>query len=203
MALSPGVALDHECGVVPTRAGPTHAQRRAGGNGISDSAIAAENGDIYFYSPEQLDGDRGVPGQQNLYDYREGTAPVRHHPRPREHCQRADSHQATATAATGPIVRLQVTPDDTHMAFVTAEPAHLLRQRRPPRDVLLHPATGAIVCVSCRPDGSPPTADVSASQDGLFLTDDGRVFFSTTEALVPRDTNEGIDVYEYVAAARS
>ena len=34
-----------------------------GGNGISDSALAA-NGDIYFYSPEQLDGDHGVPGLQ-------------------------------------------------------------------------------------------------------------------------------------------
>ena len=42
-----------------------------GGNGISDNPIAA-NGDIYFYSPEQLDGDHGVLGQQNLYDYRGG-----------------------------------------------------------------------------------------------------------------------------------
>jgi hypothetical protein len=60
------------------------------------------------------------------------------------------------------------------------------------------PATGAIVCDSCRPDGQPPTAAVAASQDGLFLTNDGRAFFSTTEALVPQDTNEAEDVYEFV-----
>ena len=60
------------------------------------------------------------------------------------------------------------------------------------------PATGAIVCASCRPDGKPPSADVAASQDGLFMTDDGRTFFSTPEPLVPQDTNAGLDVYEFV-----
>ena len=32
-----------------------------GGNCISDNFIASENGDIYFFSPEQLDGSRGLP----------------------------------------------------------------------------------------------------------------------------------------------
>ena len=32
-----------------------------GGNCRSDSAIASENGDIYFFSPEQLDGSLGFP----------------------------------------------------------------------------------------------------------------------------------------------
>ena len=66
---------------------PTPAQRASlGGNGISDTAIAAENGDIYFYSPEQLDGTRGVPGQQNLYDYRDGSVQLRHHLHPGHTC---------------------------------------------------------------------------------------------------------------------
>jgi hypothetical protein len=30
------------------------------------------------------------------------------------------------------------------------------------------------------------------------MTNDGRTFFSTTESLVPTDTNEGEDIYEYV-----
>ena len=29
------------------------------GNGLSDNMIASANGDIYFYSPEQLDGGKG------------------------------------------------------------------------------------------------------------------------------------------------
>ena len=35
-----------------------------GGNCRSDTAIASENGDIYFFSPEQLDGSRGIPNQR-------------------------------------------------------------------------------------------------------------------------------------------
>ena len=30
------------------------------------------------------------------------------------------------------------------------------------------------------------------------MTEDGRTFFSTTESLVPADTNQGSDVYEFV-----
>jgi hypothetical protein len=64
-----------------------------------------------------------------------------------------------------------------------------------------------ILCVSCRPDGTPPIGDVLGSQGGRFITDDGRVFFDTPEPLDPRDTNfrigpegqkEGSDVYEFV-----
>ena len=31
-----------------------------------------DNGDIYFYSPEQLDGDRGLDNFRNVYVYRNG-----------------------------------------------------------------------------------------------------------------------------------
>jgi hypothetical protein len=55
-----------------------------------------------------------------------------------------------------------------------------------------------MICVSCDPSGAPPTSDARASQDGLFLTNDGRTAFSTNDALVHTDTNNGEDVYEYV-----
>jgi hypothetical protein len=51
--------------------------------------------------------------------------------------------------------------------------------------------------VSCKPSGAPPKSDVQASQDGLFMTNDGRAFFATNDAIVPSDTNRAIDVYEY------
>jgi hypothetical protein len=63
---------------------------------------------------------------------------------------------------------------------------------------LYDPATRTIVCASCIPSGASPTSDVGASQDGLFMANDGRVFFSTSDPLVQGDTNEAIDVYEYV-----
>ena len=34
---------------------------------LFDPRIAKESGEIYFYSPEQLDGARGVPNKRNLY----------------------------------------------------------------------------------------------------------------------------------------
>ncbi len=46
----------------------------AGGNCLSDNSIAADSGDIYFLSPEQLDGTRGIPNQENLYVFRNGAS---------------------------------------------------------------------------------------------------------------------------------
>ena len=39
------------------------------------------------------------------------------------------------------------------------------------------------------------------ASDGLSLTDDGRVFFNSTDALAPRDLDETGDVYEWEADA--
>jgi hypothetical protein len=116
----------------------------------------------------------------------------------------------------GPIARLEITPDDTRMAFVT--PARITAyDNLDPQGTCRHgtfgepmgethctemysydPVDESLTCDSCNPNGRPPTSDAYASQDGLFLTDDGRTFFSTEEALVPADTNQGTDVYEFV-----
>ena len=93
---------------------------------------------------------------------------------------------------------MQVTPEDSHMAFVTASRLTSYDNAGHLEMYSYTPFSGAVVCDSCNPDGKPPTADISASQDGLFLTNDGRTFFSTEEALVPQDTDEAEDVYEYV-----
>jgi hypothetical protein len=62
------------------------------------------------------------------------------------------------------------------------------------------PEAGRITCVSCNPSGAPPIGDVVASQAGRFMADDGRAFFTTRDALVPRDRDGKIlDVYEYVS----
>jgi hypothetical protein len=39
---------------------------------------------------------------------------------------------------------------------------------------------------------------VAAAASGLFMTDDGRTFYSTKDALVPFDTDGLFDTYEYV-----
>jgi hypothetical protein len=184
-----------KCGVevVPsTGGGGTYADS-------SDNSLAARSGDVYFYSPEQFT-DRGTPGGRNLYVLRGGE--IRY----------------VATLAAGlPLTRIQVSPDGEHAAFVTASPIGSYDNVSPtgictPAD----PNTGALAtgprcqemysydadsgvvkCVSCRTDGSPPSSDVEGSQDGIFMSDDGRTFFATDDPLVAADTNGLNDVYEY------
>ena len=162
------------------------------GNGLSDNAIASGNGDIYFYSPEQLDGAEGSPNQQNLYVYRNGAVKYVATLEPGGFCE------AEGPCSPGPIVRMQVSPDDSHMAFLTASRVTSYDNAKHTEMYTYSPASEQITCVSCRVDGSSPTSDVWASANGLFMTNDGRTFFSTSDALVRRDTDGLRDVYEYV-----
>ena len=170
----------------------------AGGNAVSDTALASRNGDIYFYSPEQLDGDRGVLGEENVYDYREGGPQYVTTLEPHPWCGYTGFHGTQEICADGPIARIDVAPDDAHMAFMTTTQLTSYDNAGHLEMYTYEPSTGRLVCVSCRPDGQPATSDAQASEDGYFMTDDGRAFFSTEEPLVPQDTNEGVDVYEYV-----
>lgn len=77
-------------------------------------------------------------------------------------------------------------------------------------------ASETVVCASCDPNGFPPTGNSvvpgvvntysatsgwsSPTQQQRYLTDDGRLFFNSTAALVARDTNDEEDVYEYEPA---
>ncbi len=186
------------CGVLPWSGYPFSVVPIKGGNGISDSAIASENGDIYFFSPEQLDGDLGVLGKANLYDYRAGRPRFVATFEPGPYCTQTGFFSGTTICSTSPIPRMDVSPDDSHAAFLTTSRLTSYDNEGHLEMYAYAPAEERIVCVSCRPDGKPPLTDVQASQDGLFMTDDGRTFFTTTEALVPQDTNEAPDVYEYV-----
>lgn len=163
-----------------------------GGNCLSDNSIAQDSGDIYFFSPEQLVGTRGIRNQENLYVFRHGavhyvttlTGPP--------------SCVQTLTSACPRIVRMQVSPSGDDVAFVTKSPVTQYDNAGHKEMYRFKPDTGEMVCVSCRPSGEPPSDDVEASRDGLFMTDDGRVFFSTEDPLVHTDTNRAQDVYEYV-----
>ena len=186
------------CGVVPY-SGQGYCQLAGGrgGNCRADSFIASENGDIYFFSPELLDGSRGIPNQNNLYLYRNGAVQYVTTLTSNSYCAAFENVFSTEACSNTPIVRMQVTPADSYLAFVTASQVtgydnagHLEMYR-------YEPSTGQIICVSCIPAGTSPTSNVEASQDGLFMTEDGRVFFSTEDALVHGDTNQAEDVYEF------
>jgi hypothetical protein len=148
-----------------------------------DDVFAEGSGDVYFYSPEQLDPQNfGIPGQRNLYLYRNGTVKL------------------VAIFDTGTqIERMQISADGSHAAMLT--PSNLTSYDNDGfSQVYTYAAdTAAIRCASCLPSGQPPTADAVTSQGGPFMADDGRTFFTTKDRLVPRDNNGAIfDVYEYV-----
>lgn len=171
-----------------------------GGNGHSDNLIASANGDIYFYSPEQLDGEKGTNGQENLYVFRDGRTQYVTTLSPGRFCVVPPNTRTGfgEVCTAGPLARLQVAPDDSHAAFVTASRLTSYENAGHLEMYTYEPATEKLLCVSCNPDGEPPTHDVLASADGLFMSNDGRAFFSTVDSLVPQDTNEASDVYEFV-----
>jgi hypothetical protein len=166
-----------------------------GGNGNSDSSVSSTSGDIYFISPEVLlEGKGGQPGQANLYGFRKGSLRFVATLKPGEACTVLP---LIAGCATGPVMRMQITPDGSHMAFVTQSKITGYDNAGKAEMYVYNPENGQVTCASCRPDGQPPTSETLASQNGLFQTYDGRAFFSTSDALVPRDTNESEDIYEY------
>jgi hypothetical protein len=150
------------------------------GNGHTDNYLSSASGDIYFESPEQLVGAKGIAGERNLYLYREGS--VRY---------------VTTMNPSKRIARMQVTADGRHMGLTTGSNLTDYDSAGHLEMYLYDPGVGRVVCASCRPDNQPPISDVLGSQNGLFLIPDGRAFFSTNDPLAPRDTNEEIDVYEY------
>ena len=138
---------------------------------LSDNAIAAESGDIYFYSPELLDGSRGTLGERNLYVFRDGKV------------------QFVATLTSGAVVnRIQVSPNGDHMALITRTRLTQAVSNGHLEMYTFDPSTGGFLCVSCMTNGEVPRHDVEGSQNGLFMTTDGRTFFSTDDSLVPQDT---------------
>ena len=105
-----------------------------------------------------------------------------------------DSVRAPETRNTGDF---QVTPSGNDAAFTsalagsgdeTAGHTEVYRYNAPAEEV---------TCVSCTPTGAPSAGDSSLAANGLSLTDEGRVFFNTTDQLAAGDTNEKQDVYEW------
>src|SRR6202040_3354400 len=96
------------------------------------------------------------------------------------------------------VVRMQVSPDGVHMAFVTNSEVTQYHNAGHLEMYVYNAVTRRHVCASCIPNGEPPTSDVHGRQDGLFMTNDGRVFCSTNDALVHVDTNQAQDIYEDV-----
>ncbi len=185
-----------QCNVVPISFN-TYTSAQGGSGGIEQSEnFVADNGDIYFLSPEQLAGNNGVNGEENLYDYRNGRL------------QFVASLEPTGVACTpdqggeicseNAVARMEINKDDSYMAFLTGSKVTGYDNAGKSEMYRYAPASEEMICVSCLPNGEPPTGSVTASHNGRYMAEDGRTFFETADPLVPQDTNKAADVYEYV-----
>ena len=140
--------------------------------------------------------EKGVPNEENLYVYRNGAV---------QYVTTLNTGPFCPTerfiyqgCSVGPVIRIQVSPDDSHMAMLTASRLTGYENAQHTEMYSFEPSTGELTCVSCGPANSFATSNVWASSNGIFMSNDGRTFFSTADPLVPRDTDGLRDVYEYV-----
>jgi hypothetical protein len=182
---APGAASANRCDAVAF----------AGGSGV-----ARGSGAIYFLSPEQLDGGSGTAGQPNLYLGAPGDAP--HFIATLDPSDPAIADAVDRSAAVG-FGDIQVTPDGSFAVFasglaVTGYPTlgHTAIYR-------FSAGADQLDCVSCPTTRATLTADTRLSPYGLNLADDGRVFYTSSEALALQDTGTTADIYEWSNGAVS
>jgi hypothetical protein len=165
----------------------------AGENGDPVAVLgASEDGSyVYFVAAGVL--AHNVPGVvrgQNVYVHHGGTT--------------------SFIGVASPGTAAQVSPSGRYLAFeseqdLTGYDSGDANRGEPDREIYLYDAeSGRLVCASCNPTGARPVGPaalpehVESSRYTLrALSDSGRLFFDSPEALVAQDTNGQSDAYEY------
>jgi hypothetical protein len=138
-------------------------------------------------------GETAQPGQPNLYVWHGGgstfiaTQVIAGTPGAKETLQVAANGAFLAIASTKRLTGYDNTDANTE---------------QPDSEIYLYGApANALVCASCNPSGQRPISSTSPEERApRYVSDNGQVFFDSSEALLPADTNGQIDVYEFEAA---
>jgi hypothetical protein len=211
-------------------AGATRQLTSAGGATVVNAS--ADGSHLYFVSPEQLDGQSGAAGANNLYvwdgiathfiavlstdDLRAPGAAVGE----TTLAGWVDAVGPNPDAFTGPgFDPSRSTPDGS--VFVFQSFANLTSYDSKGHSEIFRYDTAhpGLLCLSCDPDGDPPSGEAELQQvnEGLNhtqhqlgvspvnalshianLTSDGKaVFFQTADSLLPADGDGHADVYEW------
>jgi hypothetical protein len=100
----------------------------------------------------------------------------------------------------------EVSADGSALAFATTTNLTGYDSRGQDEIYVYRAGVGALVCVSCNPDGVPPAgpAELYGSSEGSskipsgdVTEDGGRIFFDSPDRLLPQATNGLYNVYEY------
>ena len=160
----------------------------AGGAGV-----AAGDGSIFFLSPEELDGS-GTAGEPNLFVAGPGSAP--HFVATLDPGNLA-IHNAVYNNEIHSYGDFQVAPSGEFAAFATVLPVTGFTTLGHSEIYRYDGDADALECASCPPTQALPITDTFLTPHGLNLSDDGRVFFTSSEPLALRDTNNQADAYEW------
>ena len=157
--------------------------------------VASEDGTVYFLSPALLDGgSNGTANQPNLYVVRPGSAP--------QFVATLAPNDPTVVdglteAGTRHTADFQVTPSGEYAVFPSTQQLGTYENTGDSEIYRYDAGSGQLDCVSCNPSNAAPTGAAHLAQNGLSLTDDGRVFFNSPDALSLRDLDVKEDVYEW------
>jgi len=180
--------------------------------------VSADGSHVYFISPSQLDGSKGVASEPNLYVWDSGNETVSFIATVTEsdaegfialtNWEQALNLPGGATSGPGRDPS-RATFDGNVLVFQSQAQLTSYANENHTEIYRYDDAAGTVDCVSCNLLG-PPTGDArlqttsgSVSQPSFQqivhnLSEDGsRVFFETPEALVASDVDHAFDVYEW------
>ena len=181
-----GLGAEEDCGAVAI----------GGGGGV-----AGKSGSIYFLSPELLAGEsNGIANQPNLYFAAPGAGPTFIATLSPEDPVVVDAVKESASRR---MADFQLSASGRFAVFTTFQPLSEYDNAGHSEIYRYEAGSGRLVCASCAPTNARATGDASMAQDGLSLTEDGRVFFNSTDALAPRDLDETEDAYEWQPISES
>ncbi len=184
---------------------------QTGDTGFGSVGISDDGSYVYFMNHN----DMLVAGQRTfensldlLYVWHNGTVRL---------IGQNNNNPSLGNISSGKESAFRMTPDGRRAIFVdslqsTAESAGVAGQFNEHAQVYVYDyETGRIACASCNPTGAPSTSNASFEDESDQvlenkaktylshpLSEDGRlVFFDSSDALLPQDTNGRRDVYEY------
>jgi hypothetical protein len=140
---------------------------------------------IYFIAMGDL-APGGVSGAQNLYVWHEGEISY-------------IAENPSGAQETG--YPFYVTPNGRYAAFASATIPTAYdnvnpKTTEPMAMVFKYTYKGTLECASCRPSGAPPTSGAGIS--GRAISNDGsKLFFASSDAILPQSVNNIGRVYEY------
>lgn len=157
---------------------------------------------VYFVSPEQIVPGRGADGGTNLYLSTHGEI-------------RFVATLDPSDPVYGRGIRerqVRATPDGRKLVFESRAALTGYDNAGHVQVYLYDTDTDALMCASCRTNGTPPIGDSSLTS-GPSVVFNGpsmspanadehgdRIFFNSLDAIVPKDTNGRSDVYQYTLA---